>query len=53
MSTELWILPRHNKHCTLQLFYLKNIVHSVFHSYVCQRIKNIYHPAVLYLTELF
>ncbi len=49
MSTELWILPRHNKRCTLQFLYLKNIVHSVIHI-ILFFIKNIYHPAVLILT---
>ncbi len=31
MSTELWILPHHNKRCTLQFIHLKIIVHSVIH----------------------
>ncbi len=49
VSTELWILPRHNKHCTLQFIYLKNIVHSVIHI-ILFVIKNINHPAGLMLT---
>ncbi len=49
VSTELWILPRHNKRSTLQFLYLKNIVHFVIHI-ILFVIKNIYHPAVLILT---
>ncbi len=45
MSTELWILPRHNKRCTLQFLYLKNVIHMILFV-----IKNIYHPAALKLS---
>ncbi len=31
MSTELWILPRHNKCWTRAIIHLKNVVHSVIH----------------------
>uniref|UniRef100_A0A672NUM1 Disco-interacting protein 2 homolog C-like n=1 Tax=Sinocyclocheilus grahami TaxID=75366 RepID=A0A672NUM1_SINGR len=31
VSTERWILPPHNKCCTLQFIHFKNVVHSVIH----------------------
>ncbi len=49
---EYWAVDctLHNKRCKLQLFYFKNIVHSVIHIILFVIMKNIYHPAVLILT---